>query len=214
MADEESRLLSSNEGAGSEGTIPATIPAGFTPVSGSEVLRTPEQQQQPNSAPGLTAEELQRLPPELRPGPDGKPPVMTEKLLRQMRGHYFTVKHVLLEQCGHRLDMITEPRTGCENCWWQWFLHHPQLVETTDQFYRTQGKGPLIAMRGKKYVTMFGRFMATYIRMAKEEAALKAAQESANVTASQSQPDSGTLDDGTYIKESGEVSQAAGTFEG
>jgi len=147
----------------------------------SEPVETQEQ-------PQLTDEELQRLPPELRPDKDGRSPKITEKLLRSMRGHYFTVKHVKLEQCGHRLDMVNEPRHNCESCWWQWFLHHPQLVETTDQFYRTQGKGPLIAMRGKKYVTMFFRFMSTYLRFAKEEAALKAAQEKANESASESQP--------------------------
>ena len=132
-----------------------------------------------------------------------------------MRGHYFTVKHVKLEQCGHRLDMVNEPRHNCENCWWQWFLHHPQLVETTDQFYRTQGKGPLIAMRGKKYVTMFFRFMSTYLRFAKEEAALKAAQllsEKANESAGQSKPLS-TSSIGS-VREANSDTGVGTTFEG
>src|ERR1039458_667803 len=120
-----------------------------------------------------------------------------------MRGHYFTVKHVLLENCGHKLDMLNQPKTNCENCYWQWFLHHPQLVETTDQFFRAHGKGPLVAMRGEKYFKMFVRFMATYIHMQKEEAAAaQAAQEKANVASNQEQPAGNSL---TTSEESGET---------
>jgi hypothetical protein len=53
------------------------------------------------------------------------------------------------------------------------------LVETTDQFFRTQGKGPLVAMRGEKYFKMFVRFMSTVVRLMREEAALKGAMEKA-----------------------------------
>jgi hypothetical protein len=180
METVEAGILHSDEGSGAEGAVQAEQGSDSgeqaEPSSTTRANESTPSTVGGEDVPQLTAEELQRLPPELRPGPDGKPPKITEKLLRQMRGHYFTVKHVKLEQCGHRLDMVNEPRHNCENCWWQWFLHHPQLVETTDQFYRTQGKGPLIAMRGKKYATMFFRFMSTYIKMAKEEAALKAAQ--------------------------------------
>lgn len=127
----------------------------------------------------LTAEELQRLPPELRPDKDGRPPKITEKLLKQMRGHYFTVKHVLLENCGHKLDMINQPKNNCPDCWWTWFRTHPQLMETADQFYRTHGRGPMVGMRGLKFVKMFERTMATLYHQQQEEAALKA-QEKAN----------------------------------
>lgn len=95
--------------------------------------------------------------------------------MRKLRGKYFTVKHQRLENCNHRIDLITEPRTNCQNCWFQWFNIHPQLIETTDQFFRTKGKGPLVAMRGEKYFKMFVRFMATIIHLQKEQEKLNGA---------------------------------------
>lgn len=172
METQESGVVSNHEGVSAEGTVPAT-----------------------DEARQLTAEELQRLPPELRPGADGKPPKITPKLLKQMRGHYFTVKHPLLENCGHKLDMINFPKRNCENCFYQFFNTHPQLVEVTDQFFRTHGKGPLIGMRGVKYFKAFVRYMATVIHFMKEEEERKA-QEQANVPSGESNigvnPDSAT----------------------
>ena len=117
--------------------------------------------------PQLTAEELQRLPPELRPGPDGKPPKITPRLLKSMRGHYFTVKHPTLT-CGHKLDLINFPKRNCDGCFFHFFNTHPQLVEVTDQFYRAHGKGPLVGMRGEKYFRAFVRYMVTIIRLKEE----------------------------------------------
>lgn len=114
-------------------------------------------------------------------------------MIRSLRGKYFTVKHVTLENCGHKLDMINEPATNCENCWWTFFNTHPQLVETTDQFFRTQGKGPLVAMRGKKYFKMFVRYMATLIHFMKEEGRLS---EPSNQAATDASSVNGTTDEG------------------
>lgn len=86
-----------------------------------------------------------------------------------MRAKYFTVKHPLLTNCGHKLDMINFPKRNCENCYYQWFNTHPQLVETADQFFRTHGKGPLIGLRGEKFFKAFVRYMATIIHFMKEE---------------------------------------------
>jgi hypothetical protein len=191
MANTEAGVSPSNEGASAEGTVQENLPQSCVEYGdgGPEILRPEEQQQQPEQ-PTLTAEELKRLPPELRPGPDGRPPKITEKLLKQMRGHYFTVRHVVLENCGHKLDMINFPKTNCENCLYQFFNTHPQLVEVTDQFFRTHGKGPLIGMRGEKYFKAFVRYMATVIHFMKEEEELKAAQEKANVASGENVTDS------------------------
>ena len=154
-------------------------------------MSEPVAQEQP---PQLTAEELAKLPPELRPGPDGRPPKITPKLLKQMRGHYFTVKHDVLTNCGHKMDRMNQPHNNCENCWYQFFNTHPQLVEVSDQFFRTHGKGPMIGMRGEKYFKNFVRFMATVIHFQKEElaiAAAKAAKEQADVASDQEQPGRG-----------------------
>jgi hypothetical protein len=156
MATEEQRLDAGNEG--SSASEAATANAGAT------------------EAPTVTAPDYSNLPPELRPDADGNPPVLTEALMRKLRGEYFTVKHARLDNCEHRIDLITEPRTNCQNCWWNWFNIHPQLIETTDQFFRTKGKEPLIAMRGKRYFKMFLRFMSTVCQLQKEQEALNAKQ--------------------------------------
>lgn len=109
------------------------------------------------------------VPPELRPGPDGKTPELTPKLLKTLRGKYFTVKHPFLIDCGHRLDMINEPRhRHCENCWFQWLNHHAKLCEVADELYRDKGPEALTSMRGKHFTKMFVRFMATLHQWLKE----------------------------------------------
>src|SRR5208282_4826812 len=114
--------------------------------------------------------ELEKLPPELRPDENGNPPEVTPALLSKLRGKYFTVRHVRLGACGHKLDMVNEPRhRNCENCWWNFFNTHPQLVEVADQFFRTHGKKPMVGMRGEKFVKMFLRYMATIIHLMKQE---------------------------------------------
>src|SRR5271157_5895140 len=113
--------------------------------------------------------ELEKLPPELRPDENGNPPEITPAVLSKLRGKYFTVRHVRLGVCDHLLDMINQPRNNCENCWFQWFNTHPQLVEVADQFFRTQGKKPMIGMRGERFVKMFLRYMSTVIHFMKQE---------------------------------------------
>lgn len=139
----------------------------------------------------------EQVPPELWPDKDGKPPQLTEKLLRRLRGKYFTVKHPTLTDCGHRLDMINEPNhRNCENCWFQFFNTHPQLVEVSDQFFRTHGKNAMIGMRGLKFVKMFCRYMATIIEFARKEGRLPS-------DSNQGQDAPSTLGDGTVVEEAG-----------
>lgn len=131
----------------------------------AEVLGTEGQQQQPL---------VPTIPPELQPDKDGNPPKITPELIRQLRGKYFTVKHVRLTDCGHLLDMVNQPKNNCETCWFNWFNSHAQLVETADKFYRELGKKPMVAMRGEKFVKNFLRFMATvhhFMQLEKEQKA-------------------------------------------
>lgn len=106
------------------------------------------------------------------PAAEQPPQQLTEAMIRKLRAKYFTVRHQRLEGCGHKFDEINQPRFNCENCWFQWFNTHPQLVEVTDQFYRTHGAKALEAMRGTKYLKNFRRYMATVIHFMKEEGRL------------------------------------------
>lgn len=104
----------------------------------------------------------------------GKP--LTEKQMRTLRGRYFTVKHIP-QNCGHKLDMINEPRNNCQQCWFQWFNTHGQLCQTMDQAYHEKGLDFLISMRGKKAVKMFLKFMSTLAAWQNQMAQMQAQQQ-------------------------------------
>ena len=98
-----------------------------------------------------------------------KPPqILTETQFRALRRQYFTVRHGRCQPCGHRFDVITEPRTNCEHCWFHWLNEHGELIQTADRAYTEQGEKFLIAMRGLKFTKMFLRFMSTLARLKQE----------------------------------------------
>jgi hypothetical protein len=112
-------------------------------------------------------------------------PDLSSAGLRKLRGQYFTVRHIPLEACEHLMDVINEPRhRNCENCWWNFFLYHPQLVTSVDEAWREHGKEFVIRLRGKKFADMFGRFQKT-VQHLKE-------QEKANVDQQGVRPDTGS----------------------
>ena len=136
----------------------------------AEVPESPEPpvSEPPNAV--ITPDGVQELPPWLI-GSDGKPLPINERTLRLIRGKTFTVRHILLEDCQHKMDMQNQPKTGCENCWYQWLNHHGTLVQTAHEFYQQFGKERLVAMRGAKFVKYFLMFMSTVAHMIEEQKA-------------------------------------------
>ena len=126
----------------------------------AEVPESPEPpvSEPPNAV--ITPEGVQELPPWLI-GSDGKPLPINERTLRLIRGKTFTVRHPVLEDCGHSLDMINFPKRNCQNCLFNWFNWHEELVRTAHEFYQQYGKERLIAMRGVKFTRAFLMFMST-----------------------------------------------------
>ena len=138
-------------------------------VPTEDSVDAPESQPEPPNA-VITPDGVQELPPWLI-GSDGKPLPINERTLRLIRGKTFTVRHILLEDCQHKMDMQNQPKTGCENCWYQWLNHHGNLVQNAHEFYQQYGKERLVAMRGKVFVKMFLRFMSTIAHMIEEQKA-------------------------------------------
>ncbi len=102
---------------------------------------------------------------------------ISEAQLRKLRGQYFTVRHIPLTDCGHKMDVINEPRhRNCSNCFWQWMNFHPQLVQTVDEAWREHGQAFVIKLRGRWFAKMFGRYMATVIAFKKQEEEQKVEQ--------------------------------------
>ena len=100
---------------------------------------------------------------------DHGPKQITELQLRQLRGKYFTIRHDLVKECGHKIDRMNEPSIGCEWCWWTWLSGHGELVKTTDEALQEHGKEFVIKLRGRRYLKYFLRFMSTLARFKKEQ---------------------------------------------
>jgi hypothetical protein len=95
---------------------------------------------------------------------------LTPAGLRRLRGQYFTVRHIPLNDCGHKMDVINFPRhRNCENCVWQWLNYHPKLVEAVDEAWQKHGKQFVVNLRGEKFANLFARFMATIAYFKKQE---------------------------------------------
>ena len=102
------------------------------------------------------------------------PQQITEAQLRQLRGKYFTVTHKRTPECGHHLDMINEPTfRNCEYCWFSFFTTHGELVNVTHEAFQEHGAAFVDKLRGRKYRTMFTRFMSTMNRLREESEKLK-----------------------------------------
>ena len=137
------------------------------PVSEPESSQTQPESPEQQAFVGSDGQ-VHQIPPELI-GPDGKMLPFTEKTLAMLRNRYFTIRHILLKDCGHKIDAINFPKRNCENCYFQWFNCHGTLVETADEFYRQYGKKRLVALRGTKFVTAFLRFMSTVHHFLEEQ---------------------------------------------
>lgn len=75
---------------------------------------------------------------------------------------YVTVQHPRVKECGHRFDEFHEPRHNCEFCWFAFFNTHGDLVKTVDEiFHKENGIHVLTALKGKKFVRNFTKFMST-----------------------------------------------------
>jgi hypothetical protein len=95
---------------------------------------------------------------------------LSEAQFRKLRNLYFTVRHTLVKECGHKIDMINEPRhRNCEFCYWTWLSAHGELVQVADRALQEQGKAFLIKMRGRHFYEMFVRYMSTLARFKKEQ---------------------------------------------
>lgn len=149
------------------------VSGGERVVQGNEGVGSSDSKQEANS------KELQRVTEQnaaAEPGTvatDKQVPFDISKLspkqLKAARGQFFTVKHILLKDCEHKMDVLNEPRhRNCDNCWFNFFNTHPALIDTVNDAWRDQGKAFIIKLRGRQFAKQFGRFMKTVTEMAKE----------------------------------------------
>jgi hypothetical protein len=105
---------------------------------------------------------------------EGNKQPLTESQFRQLRGKYFTIRHHRVKECNHLLDQINEPTfRNCEFCWFTFFSSHGELVQVTDEAFKTHGAPFVDRLRGVTYRKMFTRFMSTMARFKAEADALQ-----------------------------------------
>ena len=126
--------------------------------------------------PNLKAETEPETPETETPAaePVAPPKRMTLKEWKQIMRLYFTVRRDQVKACGHKLDIVSGPRTNCEYCWFAYFNNNASMVQTADECFQKEGKQTLVAIRGTKFVKMFLRFMGTIARLRAEAAELQA----------------------------------------
>ena len=100
---------------------------------------------------------------------------LTERQFRELRGRFFTIRHIRVPQCQHLLDQINEPTfRNCEWCWYTFFNSHGELVNVTDEAFKEHGPAFIDKLRGQQYRKMFVRFMSTLAAFKLEADALQA----------------------------------------
>lgn len=120
--------------------------------SAGNVVETAAEQQEQAGVP------LERKPPELSP-----------LEIRKLRKQYVTVKHPIVNKCGHSLDLNRKPRTNCEFCIFAWFNSHGEICQQLDEMRAAGGDDLIIQLQGVKFYKMWLRFMSTVANWKKEQ---------------------------------------------
>lgn len=97
---------------------------------------------------------------------------------KKYMGQMWTIRLQTVEGCGHKFHPINEPTMrNCEYCWFAYFQVHGENTQLADQIFQKDGRQMLVRVRGKKYVEMFLKFMAT---LAQFQGASQAQQQEKN----------------------------------
>ena len=97
-----------------------------------------------------------------------KTPPMTLSKFRELRGKFFTIRQEAVEPCGHPMGVQDEPQfRNCQHCWYAYFSQHTDLVTVLGKIMESSqdGVAAIDHIRGKKFRTMFQRFVKTLERL-------------------------------------------------
>ena len=129
---------------------------------------------------------------------------LTLSEFKKLRGQFFTVRHQIVELCGHKFHPTNPPRhANCEACWFAFFQVHGELTQSLDEAYQEHGIGLVEKLQGKRVAKMFLRFMST----------LAAMQQEANERSTETVGDSGGTGEGNTPSVAG-TEDNGGTLEG
>jgi hypothetical protein len=98
------------------------------------------------------------------------PPQMTRKVWKEMMRIHFTVRRSTVKSCGHKINIQSDPRNNCPDCWFAYFQNNKSVTQIADECFTEAGGDVLERSRGKKFVRYFIRFMSTVARFQREAA--------------------------------------------
>ena len=88
----------------------------------------------------------------------------TGKQIGEWRLHNFTVQRPIVTACGHKLDLTAFPsQANCFACWEAFFSAHPEGVGAVHDLLQQGGSKAVVAMYGKKFTKMYGRYLQKQI---------------------------------------------------
>lgn len=134
--------------------------------------------------------------------PDLQKKELTKKDIGNIRRMYFTVKHSIVEECGHKYNDLQEPHNNCPHCWFSFFNSHGDMVKLADEVFHEQNGTKLLAkLKGDKFVKMFTHFMSTIARWKNEADKLKGNDGEGNTGDSSSTNESGFVQESEGLGE-------------
>jgi hypothetical protein len=118
----------------------------------------------------------------------------TKKQIKEMFRIHFTVRRPTVKSCGHKINIQSDPRNNCADCWFSYFQNNGQMTQIADECFTQAGRDVLERSRGKKFVKFFLMFMSTIARFQREAAARAIAEKEANANGTETES---TGDDNT-----------------
>lgn len=83
----------------------------------------------------------------------------------EVRRKYFTREYPRVKECGHKFVPGNLPHSGCEHCWFTYFVDNEQLLkQTLDIMHKVgeeAGLKALTGIHGKQWVREFKKFVTT-----------------------------------------------------
>lgn len=142
------------------------------------------------------------------------PKQMTRQVWKQMMRMHFTVRRATVKSCGHKINIESDPRNNCDECWFAYFNNNGQMTKIADECFTEAGRDVLERSRGKKFVKYFLKFMSTIARFQREAAAAKIAEKEANETQSATGAGGSPASDSSIGGLTGEAQNIGGISEG
>jgi hypothetical protein len=89
-------------------------------------------------------------------------PRLSRAEIGKLRRKFLTKNFGTVTKCGHKFHPTDEPHTNCIDCWEAYFMEQEGIRIGVESIVRSFGIEQLVKVRGKNFVKMYTRFVATH----------------------------------------------------